>query len=167
MLFCEAVISCFNSWIFRSTRWVNVFPSHCGLVCVRCKWGEIMQKNHCVVAFLSSFMVWKRRNMVALWGGSHKSSRSSGIDLYFHYSVLFVWGGLFCWENKNSKFFIQRVGQKPAEKCVPLQIMFTQWEHPVREAIQSAMLRLSFISYWAKRSVYSLMCSGWICWLNI
>lgn len=29
------------------------------------------------------------------------------------------------------------------------------------------MLRLSFISYWARRSVYSLLCSGWICWLNI
>jgi len=32
-----------------------------------------------------------------------------------------------------------------AEKCVPLQIIFTQEKHPVREAIQSTMLRMSFI----------------------
>lgn len=129
--------------------------------CLRCKWREIMQKNHRPVACPKQLCGLEEEK----YGGFVRQVLLK--HLYFHYSILFVWGGLLCWANKNSKFLIQSIGQKPAEKCVPLQIILTQWEHPVREAIQSAMLRLSFISYWAKRSVDSLTCSGWILWLNI
>lgn len=45
---------------------------------------------------------------------------------YFHYSILFVWAAWSAGKVKDGMFFIHRARQMPAEKCVPLQIMFTQ-----------------------------------------
>lgn len=141
---------------------MNVFPCHCGLVCVRCKWRKIVQRSR----FSQAASGLEKQRCGGCWANFVRRV------LHGHRSISFIpfrLSGAVCSAGKikAGRFSIHRARQIPAEKSAPLQIIFAQWEHPVREAIQSDMLRLSFISYWAKRNVYSVLCTCWICWLNI
>lgn len=86
---------------------------------------------------------------------------------YFHYSILFVWGSLVCWESKRW-YVLHSQSQANAcrEVCSPADNVHTV-RAPSQGSNSISRTKVVFHFILSKRSVYSLMCSAWTCWLNI